>query len=376
MTKRLAILLIATAGIVFAQPPARRATNIDALLGYPVFYHQRPIVITGRLASQDNGDRHVSDDAGSIRVVFNGSAPDGLDEIRGEFWDIGRMKPDDPRLASYDLKRTFQVDPDRPWPRPGEVTAIIATAISPASPPLAPSIRAIVLNPARYLDQKVTVVGQFGGRNLFGDLPDAPAQHRYEFVVRSIDAALWVGGARPRGKGFDLSVDSRRDTDRWLEVTGVLRQRRGLQWLEVEEAGIQLGKALTEPPPSEEEPATRTPAEPPPEVVFSAPTQDETDVSQMASVRIQFSRDIDPATLKDHVRARYLGAETVERGEPVTPTIEFSMRGNAADRVLEIKFTKPLERFRTVQVELLDGILGTDRLPLQPWTLTFVTGGS
>ena len=42
----------------------------------------------------------VADDDGSIRVVFKGSAPDGLDEIRGEFWDIGRMKPDDIRLST------------------------------------------------------------------------------------------------------------------------------------------------------------------------------------------------------------------------------------------------------------------------------------
>ena len=47
----------------------------------------------------------------------------------------------------------------------------------------------------------------------------------------------------------------------------------------------------------------------------------------------------------------------------------------AASRVLEVHFTKPLERFRTVKVELLEGILGTDAQPLKPWTLTFAVGG-
>ena len=48
----------------------------------------------------------------------------------------------------------------------------------------------------------------------------------------------------------------------------------------------------------------------------------------------------------------------------------------AASRVMELKFTKPLERFRTVTVDLLEGILGTDQQALKPWTLTFEVGGS
>jgi len=44
--------------------------------------------------------------------------------------------------------------------------------------------------------------------------------------------------------------------------------------------------------------------------------------------------------------------------------------------VLEIKFAKPLERFRTLKVDLLDGILGTDGQPLKAWTLTFMIGGA
>jgi hypothetical protein len=114
----------------------------------------------------------------------------------------------------------------------------------------------------------------------------------------------------------------------------------------------------------------------PPEVVFSAPTQDESDVPLASSVRIQFSRDIAPASLKGHVRAFYFESETRERGEPVTPTADFTTQYSGANRVLELKFTKPLERFRTLQVELQEGILGTDQQPLKPWTLTFVVGGS
>jgi hypothetical protein len=231
----------------------------------------------------------------------------------------------------------------------------------------------MVLYPSRYLDQKVTVVGQFAGRNLLGDLPDAPGRSRYDFVLRSVDAAIWVTNIQPRGRDFDLSLDARIDTGRWLEVTGTLQQGRGLQWLEAQPGSLKLAK-----PPAETtsaEPQIRVPAAPPPEVVFSAPTQDETDVLVSTNVRIQFSRDIDPATLKGHLRAQYIGSALPAGGEPA-PKLEFTTEYRPATRVLEIRFSQPIVRFRTVQIDLLEGVLGTDQQPLAPWTLKFMTGGS
>jgi hypothetical protein len=111
-------------------------------------------------------------------------------------------------------------------------------------------------------------------------------------------------------------------------------------------------------------------------VIFSTPTDDETGVLQNTNIRIQFSRDIDPATIKGHIRVGYLESQSTGRGEPTTPAVEFTTRYNGANRVLEIRFAKPLERFRTVKVELQDGILGTDAQPLKPWTLTFSLGGA
>lgn len=379
MCRRTALIVVALAATVAAQPVTRRATNLAMILAYPGFYHGRPVVIVGTVGLEPNGRLKVSDEAGSVTLVFKGSAPDGLDEIRGEFWDIGRLKADDARLGTLDLRATLRLDPDGPWPRPGEVTAIVATAVAPAAPALAPSIRAMVLNPSRYQEQKVTITGQFSGRNLLGDLPDAPARSRYDFVLRAADAAIWVANMRPRlkdtsGKEFDLSLDSRIDSSRWLTVRGTLQQARGLQWLEAEAGSLSLAKPPTET--TNEEEQVRVPAGPPPEVIFSAPTEDETDVSMSTTVRMQFSRDIDQSTLKGHIRVRYLDAQTVERGEPVTPTADFTFQYSGASRVLELKFAKPLERFRTVKVDLLDGILGTDGQPLKPWTLTFALGGA
>ena len=378
-----AALAFIDGGVVFAQPVTRRAANLAALLAYPGYYHGRPVVVVGKVALEQDGIK-VSDDTASIRLVFKGNAPDGIDEIRGEFWDIGRMKPDEPKLSGYDLRATFHFDPDGPWPRPGEVLAIVATAVTPAAPPApaaTPPIRAVVLNPARYLEQKVTITGQYSGRNLLGDLPDAPNKSRYDFVLRSADAAIWVSNMRPKirdtnGKEFELALDSRIDSSRWLQVKGTIRQARGLLWLDAEAGSLTLAKPPAADPVATEDETVRVPAAPPPAVVFSAPTEDETDVSLTTSVRIQFTRDLDRTTLRGHIRARYLESQSTERGEPTTPPAEFTFQYNGANRVLELKFTKPLERFRTLKVELLEGILGTDGQPLKPWTLSFTLGGS
>jgi hypothetical protein len=373
LTRPLVLTLALGATAVSAQAPQRHATNVTALLAHPGFYHLRPIVVVGTTALLDNGELRVNSESGTMRVVFKGGAPEGLNEIRGELWDLGRMNPDEPRLTNYDLKTVFHLDPEGAWPRPGQVMALVASAISPSSPPPAPTIRAMVLYPSRYLEQKVTVVGQFAGRNLLGDLPDAPARSRYDFVLRSVDAAIWVTNIQPRGRDFDLALDARIDTGRWLEVTGTLQQGRGLQWLEAQPGSLKIAK-----PPAETtsaEPQIRVPAAPPPEVVFSAPTHDETDVLVSANVRIQFSRDIDPATLKGRLRAQYIGSALPAGGEPPLK-LEFTTEYRPATRVLEIRFSQPVERFRTVQIDLLEGVLGTDQQSLAPWTLKFMTGGS
>ncbi len=375
-----AAIALALTASADAQPAARRATNISAIRAYSGFFHRRSVLIVGTVAVTPDGRLRVSDDSGSIDLVSKSTAPDGLDEIRGEFWDIGRMKPDDVKLHDFDYRSWFHFDPDGPWPRPGEVTAIIATSVTPTSLANADSIRAIVLQPSRYVDQKVTITGQYSGRNLLGDLPDAPGRSRYDFVLRSADAAIWVSNMRPKlrdanGKEFELALDSRIDTGRWLQVRGTVMQARGLEWIDAEAGSLTLTKAPTDAVATEAEPI-RVPAAPPPEVIFSAPTEDETDVAQTTTVRIQFSRDLDPATLRGHIRARYLDSQSVERGEPTTPPADFTFQYMAASRVLEMKFTKALERFRTIKVELLDGIVGTDKQPLKPWTLTFAIGGA
>jgi hypothetical protein len=358
-----------------AQPVGRRVATVAALRAYPGFYHLQQVLVRGEVTEPETRPTLLAGDS-TIRMIFRDRTPSaGTYDIRGELLDIGRLQPNDPRLAGIDLHR-LGIDPNESWPRQGEVLVLRVSTFEPAEPPPAPSIRAIALDPYRYADQHVTVSGQFRGRNLYGDLPQAPAaaadrRNKGEFVLRSADAAVWVLGKQPRGRGFQFDPESRIDTKRWLEVAGTVRHAQGLVWLEAED--------LREIEPQKEDVITEVAPPPkpiPPEVVFSVPTQDETDISQASNVRIQFSRDLEPATIKGHVRVSYLGQQSAERGEPQPPSITAQTRYDAGTRVMEISFSEPLERFRTVKVELLEGITGTDGAPLAPWTLTFSVGGS
>jgi hypothetical protein len=365
-----ALFLLLPIADATAQSLPRQVTNVAALITYPDFFHQRPIVVAGQLARRDDGRLTISDEVGSTLVVYRGSVTDGLHEVRGTYWDLGRMNPDDPRLARFDLQAMFQIPPDAPWPSPGQVTALMASDIQEITPPVLPSIRDIALHPARFLEEHVTITGQFTGRNLLGDLPDAPANSRTDFVLRSGDAAIWVSHVEPRGKDFDLALDQRVDTGRWLEVSGIVRQRRGLQWIDATGSTV----AIVTPPaerPMTIEPTIRVPAAPPPEAIFSAPTEGEIGVALTTNIRIQFSRNIDASTLKGRVRVTYIGTQSDAAAEDVSFATEYQ----PGNRMLEITFPEDLQRFRRVQVELLEGILGTDEQPLVPWTMTFETGG-
>ena len=192
---------------------------------------------------------------------------------------------------------------------------------------------------------------------------DAPGSGKYDFVLRGAEAAVWVTGQRPRGKGFDLDVDRRLDTDKWLEVTGIVRRNRGL--VSIEATKLALAQAPQVRTVDEEPP----PLPPPPlEVVFSAPTDGETDVSPTAPVRIQFSRGLKEPTMAGHIRVSYVGAT------PDAPPLMFKTTYDGATRSISLQFAAPLEPLRTVKVELLDGLLAFDGGPLAPWSLTFSVG--
>jgi hypothetical protein len=166
--------LMLAGGVVVAQPMSRRAVTIQALKTFPGFYNGQSVLMRAELRVEgERGSLASGEDTipAFIRSDISGS---GVLEVRGEVWDIGRMQPEDQRFAGKNLRSLLGVDPSQTWPRPGELVVVNVTSAASADPLTAPSLRNIVLAPERYVDQRVTIQGQFRGRNLFGDQPQAP----------------------------------------------------------------------------------------------------------------------------------------------------------------------------------------------------------
>jgi len=367
---------------VSAQPPSRIATTTAALRSSPVFFHGKQVAVLGNLVQArdlvrlEDPSTKVSAppasaaDAGPRPIfVFSrdrGGRSNG--ELRGEFWDLGRLTEGDSRFTAYDFRPLLEAVSQGRWPARDQIFVILGAAMLDAQLPEAPTLRAIALAPERYENRGVTVSGRFRGRNLYGDLAaPLPTSSKWDFVVQSADAAIWISGMRPRGKGFELDPGARVDTGRWVQVTGVVRRDGSHQWIQANE--IELTSAPTEAPVEVVVPVT--PREAPPTVIFSSPIPGESDVETTVILRIQFSRDMDSRSFKDRVR---IGYETAQPQNPPPAPPVWGFAYNVGNRGLEVKFTKPLERFLTVKVELLEGIKTIDGDALKPWSMTFSTG--
>ena len=365
-------MLLLTAAALTAQPQPRRATTITAIRNYPGFYHQQTVLVVGEVKGA--GERlTIGTEEGAIKLVAREAPREGRIEARGQLLDIGRMAQDDPRLIPFNLLDRVRAAYQERWPKPGEELILLLGGTGPPPAPTnatSPPLRALAMEPARFDGQKVTITGQFRGRNLFGDLPEAPTQGRFEFVLRSGDAGVWVVGLQPKGKTFNLDPGKRIDTGRWLKVQGTVHSAKGLTWLD----GTSLELAAA--PEETTEVAIDLPPPPPVEILFTAPAEGEADVRSSERIRMQLSRDLDPATLKDHVRLTYSAADSREPGDVPPPSIAFTTNYTKENRALEIRPVEPLARFRLVKMEILEGVKGTDGGPMKPFTLTFTTGGS
>jgi Big-like domain-containing protein len=358
-----------------AQPLTRYATTAEALVAAPVFFHGKQIAVRHPLALATGiGLFQLKDTRKPVFIYFSGSqrGVTGDVEVRGEFYDLGRLDPaNDPRFSHIDFTPILNAVTGGQWPARDQVCVILNATMMESTLPAEPTIRALALAPDRYVGKGVTVVGRFRGANLYADLPQsAGTKGRWDFVLQSADAAIWVTGLRPRGKGFDLDVNTRIDTGRWLKVSGTVRREGALPWIEA--TALEPAAAPTE----AVEIAVPTPPrepEPPPRVVFSAPTNGETDADRAGPIRIQFSRDMDEKTFKGRVRLTYVGP--TPPGAPSEPPT-FTLQYVPGSRGLELKLASPLDRFRTVKVDLLEGIASAiDNLPLAPVSIAFTTGG-
>ena len=370
------MLVASSAAAPHAQIAARRAASAAALLTYPGFYQGQPVVVRGNLVTRDQPVLLSKSIERSIPLIFKGPSPiDGPVELRATFWDVGRLQREDPRIVSLGLDRLLPNGLEGDWPRPGEVIALAVTdamAVKPSDG--AASLRDIALDPSQYVGQRVRVAGQFRGRNLYGDAPQAPGISQWDFVLRAADASVWITGLRPRGRGFNLDVGARVDTGTWLETTGIVREGKGLVWIEGQQ--VATTKPTLETRNAEVPPIPQM--GPPPEVIFSDPAEGELDVLLKAPIRLQFSREMNPDSFKGNVRWTFIAPDAVNVGASTPREADrvADFKYDGAKRSLEVRL--PIDdsaTYRNVVLELRDGIAATDGAKLKPWQLTFSFGG-
>jgi hypothetical protein len=348
---------------VSGQPMSRVATTLAAIQRYPAFYHDKTITIVGTAVEADGGTlAALAMEAPKqfIIVPQSGRVPVRLLELRGRLFDIGRFASDDSRLGPLDLPRVIKAVSGDRWPARGQLLILNGATWSDRDAQPAATLRNLALIPDRFQGQTVTMRGRFRGRNLLGDLPAWPRRSEWDFVIQTADAAVWVVGKRPRGDGFDLAPTSRAQTGRWLEVTGRFEIVDDLPVIVAER--LKTAEAIDDTDPADEPP----PPLPPAVVVFSAPTQDETDIARDVVVRLQFSRPVRPTSLEPNIRIRY--------ADGVTDTLpKWTVTYRPGPIAAEIRFETPLAAGVGVVVDVGAGVQSPDGVAVTPMTLRFTT---
>lgn len=353
-----------------AQRAGRRAVTLDTLEEHSSFFHGEEVIVHGD-AVGEGVLTYLTDDLQRVLVLNVPPPPPGTEdrlEVIGTFYDVGRLEPNDPRTIEQPFERLAESLLQKVWPGVGELKLLVAESARPPGQPELISLRTIALDPADHLESGVTVTGRFRGRNLYGDLPDSPGLSQHDFVLTSAEASIWVVGMEPKGDGFELDVQARLDTGEWLEVTGDVRVHEGMVIL-------HAGSIRSAEPVEQQPVATRVRLRqgPPPEIIFSAPLEGDADITTDATVRIQFSRDMDPMSFQERVQIGYLQDTSGPLQEDSLPLL-FEIEYRGLNRVLEIRFTDPLLLFQTVNVNLLPGVTASDGAVLAPWSLSFVVG--
>jgi len=366
--RRVSLVIVGALALIASsaegQVMTRVATTLQAVVRYPVFFHDKAISLVGTPAPLANGAQiGLSLEAPKLFVVAprTGRPPERAQEFRGRLFDIGRFASDDSRLGPLNLPAIISSVVGDRWPARETLFVLTGATWSDAPAVNDASLRAVALDPARFEGKSVTLRGRFRGRNLFGDAPAWPRESQWDFVLQSADAAVWILGRRPRGDGFDLSTTNRAQTGRWLEVTGRVEIRDDLP--------VVIAERIRQTTADEEQAEAAEPVAaplPPPDLVFSAPTQGETGIARDVIVRFQFSRPMRQNTFDGQVKVRYAQ-------DPSMPVPAFTVTYRPGPMAIEIRFSGPLAPGAEVVVELGNGIVSADGVPFAGTVLRFTT---
>ncbi|MGH9460287.1 MAG: Ig-like domain-containing protein [Vicinamibacteria bacterium] len=376
-----------------AQMPGEGPTYVSVanLTERANFYNDRLVRVVGDLVNSDYEDSRnriyvLRGDSGldRIRVGMASGSMQELPfhvghkvEIVGMFWDLSivtnsRRLRDFPGALRRDevsggIEGQFFIGVS-------EVTAIEEAGV-PAEAPTEPrevvradlpdsvtvDLRELVRNPEPFYDKLISVVGKFRGDNVYNDLSMHTKKTPRDFIIKVADTAIWVTGKRPEGEGFELNPERRRDTGRWLKVTGVPWTDGGDVYLRAQliELVDKPEDPDLEPQAVEEEVAEIEEGESPPEVIFTVPLNGERSLALDTEFRIQFSKDMNRASFDRNIDLLY--GDDAGEGNPF-PDMKVSY--DEPSRSLVVTPGKRLEPGKEIQLILYKGIRDDGDRPL------------
>ncbi len=262
------------------------------------------------------------------------------------------------------IEVTGVVRRDATSPAPSPRYAVSFWDFDASGLPIGPSIAAeatsvklpeLIANPDAVKGRLVRVVGQFRGRNLYGDLPAPSFRHRLDWVLKDERTAVWVTGRAPSGRDFKLDPDVRDDARTWLEVVGRAVLRDG-------QVVVRADKVALVPAPSAARvKAVRIVAGSGvlPVVVFALPLDGDR-IRSDARFVIQFNKYMDDDSFAGHIVLRY--ADSPAPGGFATMKLAY----DDGKRALVVDPGVALEAGRRIECLLLPGIVDADGLPLVP----------
>ncbi len=227
-------------------PP--RVIETEALDMMPESYQRTHVIIEGEFSELGVGQQWVLRQRGTTILVIPGREVDPGQfsraagrrmEVRG----IIRLLRKKQYVGNPPVDLDLIEDPLLPpMPSPAiELPRVTITVLAlrdrtgpeaPESQEIGGDIpRRILEEPAAYLGKTTKILGQFRGRNLFGDLPKDSARGKEDWVLKDGDTAIWVTGRAPRGNGWKLDLDYKGDSKTWLEVEGKAEVVNGVVYL-------------------------------------------------------------------------------------------------------------------------------------------------
>lgn len=226
-------------------PP--QVIELDALNMMPESYQRAHVIVEGEFSEIGLQQWVLRQGGASVLVIpgreFDGSQLGQTAGRRVEVRGIIRMLRKKQYVGSPPTDLDLIEDPILPpMPAPSQelprVSLTVLAMRDRTSPEVfnAPEIggdipRRILEEPAAYAGKTTKIVGQFRGRNLFGDLPPDSARGKQDWVLKDGDAAIWVTGKAPKGDGWKLDLEYKGDSKTWLEVEGKPEVINGIVYL-------------------------------------------------------------------------------------------------------------------------------------------------